>query len=325
MQSSNTMIASGGRSASASARPGTARDERSIGRARARRKDAAIEFTMIAPPVILVGLFVIIPIAIAIYLSGTNWDGFSFPPTWIGAQNYVKLFQDPEVASAAQLTGLITVVGLVLCNVGGLSVALLVNGRGKFKAFMRMVVFYPYVIGPVILGFLWSSILGTNGAVNAMLQAAHSASIPFLAEPAWAVGTTIAIIVWSTFGVNVVLYLAGLQTLPDSLMEAAKLDGASEWQTFWKVKVPLLAPTITVNLVLVVVSLLRVYELILALTAGGPAGTTQSVVFHILSTSFQRAQLGYGAAQSIVLLVVIVAVTLGITALRRRSEEAVSE
>jgi ABC-type sugar transport system permease subunit len=279
---------------------------------------------MVAPPVILVGLFVAIPIVIAVYLSMTDWDGFTLPPTWIGPQNYIKMFQDPEVAQAAQLTGLITVIGVVLCNAVGLGVALLLNGRGKFKSLMRMIVFYPYVIGPVIIGFLWSSILGTNGAINAMLQAAHSSTIPFLADPVWAVWTTIAIIVWTTFGMNVVLYLAGLQTIDESMIEAAKLDGANEWQTFWKVKVPLLAPTITVNIVLVVVGLLRVYELILALTAGGPAAATQSIVFHILSTSFQRAQLGYGAAQSIVLLVVIVAVTIGITAARRRSEEAVS-
>jgi ABC-type sugar transport system permease subunit len=136
--------------------------------------------------------------------------------------------------------------------------------------------------------------------------------------------TLICVIVWASFGVNVVLYLAGLQTVPDSLIEAAKIDGATPWQTFWQVKLPMLAPTVTLNVVLTVIGLLRVYELILALTKGGPAGTTQSFVYSILTSSFQNYQLGYGAAQSIVLMIVIVIATVGITAARRRAEQAVA-
>ncbi len=204
----------------------------------------------------------------------------------------------------------------------GPGVALLLNRNSRLNSILRVLVFYPYVVGPVILGFLWSSILGTDGAVNAVVGAKHS--LPFLSDPTWAVATVICVIVWSSFGVNVVLYLAGLQTVPDSVIEAAKIDGASPWQTFWRVKLPMLAPTVTVNVVLVVIGLLRVYELILALTAGGPAGETQSFVYNILTSSFDNTQLGYGAAQSVVLMIVIIVVTVGITSARRRSEQAVS-
>lgn len=279
---------------------------------------------MVAPSVLMVATFVIVPIAIALYLSLTNWDGFTFPPKFVGLDNYLELTRDPDVLHAAQLTALITVVGAVVCNVLGLGVAILVNGNSRVNSLMRVLVFYPYVIGPVILGFLWSSILGTNGAINSLLAALGQDGLPFLSDPSWATASVIAVIVWSSFGVNVVLYLAGLQTIPDSLLEAARIDGASAWQIFWKVKLPILAPTVTVNVVLVVVGLLRVYELILALTAGGPAGSTQSFVYNILSTSFNKSQLGYGAAQSIVLMVVIIIVTVVITTARRRSEEAVS-
>lgn len=279
---------------------------------------------MTGPSLLLVIGFVLVPIVIAVYLSLTNWDGFTFPPKFIGVDNYIKLSQDPTVLRAAGLTLLITVVGTVACNVLGLGVALLLNANTRVNALLRVLVFYPYVIGAVILGFLWSSILGTNGAINSLLDGAGQAKIPFLSDPAWATASVIAVIVWSSFGVNVVLYLAGLQTIPESLIEAARIDGASAWQAFWRVKLPMLAATVTVNIVLVVVGLLRVYELILALTAGGPAGTTQSVVYNILSTSFVKSQLGYGAAQSVVLLVVIVIVTVVITNARRRSEEAVA-
>lgn len=290
---------------------------------RSRRLEALSDLAMTGPATLLVTAFVLIPIVVAFYLSFTDWNGFT-PPNWIGLNNYVQLFRDPSVRSAATLTLLLTVVGTIIANAVGLGFALLVNGQSKFNSVMRVVVFYPYVVGPIIIGFLWASILGTNGALNSIFAPTGKGGLPFLSDPAWAIGSVMAVLIWSSFGVNVVLYLAGLQTLPDSLLEAAKLDGASAWQTFWRVKLPLLASTVTVNVVLSIIGLLRVYEVILALTDGGPAGSTQSVVFHILSTSFNNSQLGYGAAQSVVLLIVIVAVTVGITTARRRSEAAVA-
>lgn len=294
------------------------------GAVRARRRDTLSDLSMMAPALLLVVGLIIVPIFIAIYLSFTNWDGFTLPATIIGPRNYTHMLQDPAVIRAAGVTLLITVIGTVACNVLGLGLAIFLNRNTRLNSFLRVLVFYPYVIGPVILGFLWSSILGTNGAVNALLGSMKAGSLPFLSDPTWAMTTLICVIVWSSFGVNVVLYLSGLQTVPESLIEAATIDGATPWQTFWQVKLPMLAPTVTVNVVLTVIGLLRVFELILALTKGGPAGTTQSFVYSILTSSFQNYQLGYGAAQSIVLMIVIVFVTVGITVARRRSEQAVA-
>jgi ABC-type sugar transport system permease subunit len=279
---------------------------------------------MVGPALLMVAVFVLVPIVIAIYLSLTNWDGFTIPPKFIGLENYRRVFIDPEVMHAAGLTFAIAVVGTVACNVLGLGVALLVNRNSRVNSFVRVLVFYPYVIGPVILGFLWASILGTNGAVNAVLESLGNDRLPFLADPQWAVITLIAVIVWSSFGMNVVLYLAGLQTVDESLIEAATIDGATPWQIFWRVKLALIAPTVTLNAVLAAIALLRVYELIVALTAGGPAGSTQSSVFNILTTSFARSQLGYGAAQSVILMLVIIVVTVALTRVRRGADEAVA-
>jgi raffinose/stachyose/melibiose transport system permease protein len=315
MQASSTVTAVPAAVKAAGPRPGSAR-------ARARRRETAADIAMMAPPLVLVVCLIVVPIGIAVYLSFTDWNGFTTPPHMVGFRNYTRITHDPAVRHAAFVTLLVTVVGTIACNVLGLGVALLLSRNTRVNAFLRVLVFYPYVVGAVILGFLWSSILGTNGAINAVLGAKHS--LPFLSNPTWALATVICVIVWSSFGVNVVLYLAGLQTLPDSIMEAAKIDGASAWQTFWRVKLPMLAPTVTVNVVLVVIGLLRVYELILALTVGGPAGETQSFVYNILTSSIDNTQLGYGAAQSVVLMIVIVLVTVGITAARRRSEQAVA-
>ncbi|GAA2829808.1 carbohydrate ABC transporter permease [Nonomuraea rubra] len=295
-----------------------------VTRRRGARLDLLTDTVMIAPALVLVALFVIVPIAIAVYLSLTDWDGFTIPPSWVGTRNYQRLVQDPEVLRAAGFTAVIAVVGTLACNALGLGVAVLLNRSTRVNTVMRVLVFSPYVIGPVILGFLWASILGSNGAVNALLTGLGLERLPFLASPAWATVTTVVVIIWASFGVNVVLYLAGLQTIDASLLEAAVIDGAGPWQTFWRVKLPVLAPAVTLNVVLAAIGLLRVYELVLALTAGGPAGATQTSVFAILTTSFSRSQLGYGAAQSVVLMIAIIAMTVVVTQLRRRGEQAVA-
>jgi multiple sugar transport system permease protein/raffinose/stachyose/melibiose transport system permease protein len=132
------------------------------------------------------------------------------------------------------------------------------------------------------------------------------------------------VVVWSQFGMNVVLYLAGLQTVPESLLEAARVDGAGRWQTFRAVTWPMLAPSVTVNIVLVLVGLLRVYDIVLALTDGGPAGRTNTFAFLILNGSFKTDKLGYGTAQGITLMIAIAILALGITTLRQRAEKAVA-
>ncbi|XVU29130.1 carbohydrate ABC transporter permease [Actinoplanes sp. CA-054009] len=277
-----------------------------------------------APATVMITLFMLVPIALAGYLSFTDWDGLTPNPQGVGWDNYARLLHDSDVGHAAVVTLIVTVVGTVACNAAGLGLALLLNGNGRVNAILRAVVFYPYVIGPIIIGFLWSAILGANGAIAHLLGNAGHSPLPFLSDPTWAVGSIVAVVVWSQFGVNVVLYLAGLQTVPPSLHEAARVDGAGRWQTFKAVTWPMLAPSVTVNLVLVLVGLLRVYEIVLALTGGGPAGRTNTFAFLILSESFRSNHLGYGAAQAITLMVVIAGLALGLTALRRRAEEAVS-
>ena len=295
-----------------------------VRRSALRRRKSLGEIVMIAPALVLVSVLILGPIFVAFGFSLTDWNGFTMPPNWVGLENYGRIFTDERIVSAAILTALITVVGTIACNVIGLSVALLLNRPTRINSLGRTLVFYPFVVGPIIIGFLWSAILGSNGAINATLVAVGLDKLPFTSDPSWATASLIGVIVWSTFGINVVLYLAALQTIPEPLLEAAKIDGASPFQTFWNVSLPLLAPAVTVNVILVAIGFLRTYELVLSFTSGGPAGATETVVFSILSTSFARAQLGFGAAQSFVLLVMIIAVTLVITRLRRKSEEAVS-
>jgi multiple sugar transport system permease protein/raffinose/stachyose/melibiose transport system permease protein len=328
MSSSEQLLAKSGRAgtlpAPASPLRGRTADDTSAGQtalsARARHRLTSV--AMVGPALATIVLFVLVPIVVAGYLSLTDWDGFS-TPTFVGLHNYSRMLDDPGVQNAASNTAIIAGIGTVLCNGLGLGLAMLLNGTGRGKALLRGLLFYPYIIGAVIIGFLWSAILGPSGAVNSVLTGLGLQPLPFLSDPHWALGSLVFVVVWSIFGVNVVLYLAGLQAIPDSLLEAARVDGATAWQTFRKVYLPMLAPSITVNTVLVLVQLLRVYDQVLALTDGGPAGTTETVAFRILSTSFRRYDLGYGSAQSIALMFVIGLLAVAITMLRSRSEKAV--
>jgi len=280
---------------------------------------------MTAPALLLfVGMFVI-PTVLAIYLSMTNWNGFSLSPDFVGLDNYKTLATNPRAQSAAIFTAVIAIVGTVLCNVIGLGFAVLISDATRTNSVFRTILFYPHIISALIIGFLWSALLAPKGIVNSTLGKLGVDSVPFLSDPNYAAVCVIATIVWATFGINLILYIAGIKSVPQEFYEAATVDGASRWQQFKSITLPMIAPIMTVNLIVVLVGLLRTYDLVLALTAGGPAGRTQTVVFQILADSFQNGKLGFGSAQSVVLMLATAVLGIVITLARRRSEEKVSD
>ncbi|MDT0541821.1 MULTISPECIES: sugar ABC transporter permease [Streptomyces] len=278
---------------------------------------------MVLPATVLYTGLLAVPVALAGYLSLTDWDGFSANPSVVGTANYIALLDDPDLRHSITVTLLLAGLGTVGLNVLGLGFALLLNGSSRVNAFFRMVLFYPHVLSALVIGFLWSAILGTTGAVNSLITSRGGEVLPFLADPDWALATLVCLVVWSAFGVNVVLYLAGLQAVPRSLTEAARIDGATKWQVFRHVTLPALGPSVTVNIVLSLVTLLKTYDLVVSLTAGGPAGQTRTIAYLILWNSFHDGRLGLGSAQSVVLMAVTATLALLVTRLRRRSEMAV--
>jgi len=283
------------------------------------------EFVMTAPALLIfTGMFVI-PTILAVYLSMTDWNGFSLSPKFIGLENYSDLFSNPRAQSAAIFTVIIAIVGTLLCNVIGLGLAVLISAPTKSNAIIRTVLFYPHIISALIIGFLWSAMLSPHGIVNSTLAQLGIGSLPFLSDPTFAAVCVIATIVWATFGINLILYIAGIKSVPMEFYEAATVDGASKWQQFKSITFPMIAPIMTVNLIIVLVSLLRTYDLVLALTGGGPAGRTQTIVFQILVDSFQNGKLGFGSAQAVVLMIVTAVLGVVITLARRRAEEKVTD
>ncbi|MFD2026276.1 carbohydrate ABC transporter permease [Promicromonospora aerolata] len=266
----------------------------------------------------------VVPVGFAVYYSFTQYNGIpSQPPTWVGLENYARIIQDPigDLRPAVWVTTLIAVVGAFLVNAAALGLALLLRRTTPFNTFARVVMFYPHVLSALIVGFLWQAILGPQGAVNNLLESTGQSSLPFLADPDWALATLIAVIVWAQFGVQLVLYLAGLQAVSPELQEAARLDGAGGIQVFRHVTWPALAPTVTVTIVTSVLSLLKVYDVVLGLTNGGPGDATQTWAYEVLAVSFANNKVGLACAQAVLLVLVAGILSFTIIALRRRAEE----
>ena len=267
----------------------------------------------------------VIPMILAAVLSFTDWNGYSLNFTFVGWENYIKAFRSPRSTQAAIFTGVIAVVGTILCNAIGLAIAALIAGPGRSNTILRTIFFYPYVISALIIGFLWSAMLSPTGAVNGLLGTLGLPAMPFLTDPTFAKASVIFTIVWSHFGFNMILFLAGIKSVPAEYYEAATVDGASRWQQFRSITLPLIAPVFTVNLVLTLVGLLKAYDVVLSLTDGGPAGSTQTIVYQILKDSFANSALGFGAAQSMILLIVTAVVGLAVTLVRRRAEQKATD
>ncbi|MEV7957410.1 carbohydrate ABC transporter permease [Streptomyces sp. NPDC088252] len=305
-----------GRSGAAPARAGRDADRR-----RARFREAAVSLGLMGPAVVLYTVMTVVPVVVAVYLSLTNWDGFS-TAEFIGLDNYRHLFDDPSSTDSWYVTALIAAVGTLLMVGLGLAYALVLKGRSRSNSFFRAVAYFPHVISALILGYLWAAILGTNGAINNTLARFGIEPVGFLFDEQFALITLIGVIVWAGFGFNVVLFVAALQTVPAELLEAAATDGATRRQTNLRVVIPMIAPVVTVATVLNLVGLIRAYDIVVSLTGGGPAGSTQTFSYLILARSFEGTKVGYATAQAVFLMVVSAALALIVTALRNRQDQA---
>lgn len=301
------------------------RDAGSRRRPSPRWGDRLAGVAMAAPAVLVFIAMFIVPMILAFVLSLTDWNGYSLRFDFIGFENYRFAFRNPRTIDAAVFTATVAVVGTILCNGFGLLLASLISGPGRANTVLRTIFFYPYIISALIIGFLWSALLSPHGAVNGLLGLVGVGPVPFLTDPTFAKATIILTIVWAHFGFNMILYIAGIKSVPAEFYEAATIDGASRWQQFRSVTVPMIAPVVTVNLVLTLVGLLKVYDVVLALTDGGPAASTQTIVYQILKDSFAQSKLGLGAAQSVVLLIITAAIGLAVTFARRGAERKVTD
>lgn len=268
----------------------------------------------------LVGLFgfTLGPVAAAFVLSFFRWDVVT-PPVFVGLGNYETLVRDPLFWKTLRNT-LYYVVGVIPpAMVISFLLAVALNQRLVGRTVFRIVYFMPVVSSTVAIAILWAWLYNTEfGLINFVLRSVGLPKIPWLSSSDWAMPAIIVMSVWKTLGYDMVLFLAGLQGIPNEYYEAAKIDGANGLQTLWYVTVPLLTPTTFLVLVLSVVGSFQVFEQTYVMTAGGPAWSTLTIVLLIFFRAFQDFRMGSAAALAYVLFAIILVFTLAQIRLQRR-------
>jgi multiple sugar transport system permease protein len=274
------------------------------------RREAVWGYLFLLPNIIGFLIFTALAVVIAFGLALTEWDLLT-PPRFIGLANYQKLLTNDPVFRQVMANTLYFVAGVVPLDViAALSLALLLNRPIRGMALYRAVYFVPVVTSLIAVAIVWQWLYHTEvGLVNYVLTSVGLPRVNWLGSTEWAMPAVIFMSVWKAMGYYAVIFLAGLQGIPTHLYEAASIDGASSWQRFWKITLPLLSPTLFFVLVISIIQAFQVFGQIFIMTRGGPGGATNTIVYFIYNNGFVWFRMGYAAAASWILFAVIFAIT----------------
>ena len=266
-------------------------------------------YWMVVPALVLFLILHTLPTLTGIFYSFTNYAGYG-EWNFVGLSNYVNLFKDDRILDSYVFTIIFAVTTTIVVNVGALFIALLLNSKIKYQTAFRGIFFIPNILSVLIVGYVFNYLLSNNLPLIGQALGIKWLSTSILTNPDLAWLGIVGVTAWQSIAFSVIIYLAGLQTVPGELYEAASLDGASPWRQFWSITFPLIAGYFTINMVLALKGLLQVFDQIVALTNGGPGTSTESVAMVIYRGGFQGGEFGYQMANSVVYLVVIVALAL---------------
>ncbi|MET7395931.1 sugar ABC transporter permease [Dactylosporangium sp. NPDC005572] len=268
---------------------------------RQKRFNHLIWFTL--PALAFYGFAVVVPTIRGGQLAFTDWDGLSRTYEYVGLDNFERIFTSESSLNAVKMTLIFAFAITILQNGVGLLLALGVNNGLKSRNFLRVVLFSPVVITPVVVAYLWKFMLTPDGAVDSGLGAIGLGALrqSWLGDPTWAAVSVVMVVVWQHAGYSMVIYLAGLQSVPQELHEAAAVDGAGVWRRFRSVTWPLLAPATTINIMLTIIGGLKMFTEVFVLTGGGPGGATETLSTLLYKSAFQFDEFGYGIALALVL------------------------
>lgn len=252
--------------------------------------------------------------------SFTNYKGYgSFD--WVGFRNYSDLFSDSRVGKSYLFTFKYAIVGTIVVNVLSLLMALALTGKIRFKSALRGIYFVPNILGGLVVGYIFSFIFtyilpAVGDAFNiSWLQNS------ILASETWAWVGVLIVGVWQAVAMNTIIYISGLQTIPEDVYEAGMIDGACGWKKFWKLTFPLVMPFVTINLVLSTKNFLMVFDQIMSLTKGGPAQSTESISYLIYNNGMSGGQFGFQSANAVIFFIVIVAISVAQMTISNKKEE----
>jgi len=283
------------------------RNEAPVKKRRRYRGFAHSVWWFVIPAAALYVFAVVYPSLRGSLFAFTNWDGISQNPKWVGFDQFARIWSDPNGLTSIRNTLLIALAVTVIQNIVGLLIALAVNSRIKSRDILRVLIFAPVVITSIAVGFLWQNLYTPDGGINETLEAAGLGALRqnWLGNPDTAIWCIIVVVFWQFVGYSMVIFLAGLQGIPEEILEAAAIDGAGPIRRFWSVVRPLLAPSITINVMLSLIGGLKLFDQVFVMTQGGPGGATNTISTLIYSNAFSLGRFGYAAALAVVLSIFV--------------------
>jgi raffinose/stachyose/melibiose transport system permease protein len=276
---------------------------------------------MYIPALVLFAVFIFYPISQGIRISFTNWDGYSARYSYVGLEKYTSMFNDAKTRQVIVNTLIYGLGSTLFQNVLGLAYALFLNSQLKGKSLIRTIVYFPVIISPLIMGYIFYFIFQYDGgALNDLAQLFGLEAVDWLGDGSRAVWLMTLVNTFQFMGVAMVVYLAGLQAIPKEFLEAAAVDGAAGWNKFIHVTLPLLRPAITISIVLNIIGGLKLFDVIMAMTGGGPGYASHSLSTMMYDLYFPRQDAGFAAALGNLMFVLISVLGLGSLVLLRRKE-----
>jgi raffinose/stachyose/melibiose transport system permease protein len=264
-----------------------------------------------APLLVIFTTVVLIPFLIGIYYAFFEWDGIAAnPKVFVGMENFVNLMQDDRFLHSAWITVLFTALSVITINVVGLVFAIFVTSKLRTSNIARTMLFMPYLIGGLILGYIWQFVFLDVFALFGEVTGLDKIFFNWLIDPEFSLYGLVFVFTWQMAGYIMIIYIAGLQGIPNDVVEASKIDGATPWQRFSRITLPLLMPALTISLFLTLSSAFKIYDVNLSLTGGGPANSTEMFAMNIYNEIFGSGNYGFGQAKAIVFFFIVAAITL---------------
>lgn len=265
-------------------------------------------FLLITIPILaLFFCFNTLPLIKGVIYSFTNFRGYG-EFDWVGLRNYADLFTDARVGKSYLFTFKLAIVATIVINVLSLILALGLNSKIKFKSALRGMYFVPNILGALVVGYIFNYFF--TYILPAVVKMMGGKGDSILASSKWAWVAIVIVCAWQSIAMNTIIYISGLQTVPEDVYEAGSLDGATGWKKFKNLTFPLILPFFTINMVLCMKNFLMVFDQIMALTKGGPAQSTESISFLIYNNGMAGGQFGFQSANAVVFFVVIVVISV---------------
>ena len=273
-----------------------------------RFRTSITSYLLISPYLLHVAVFVLFPVGFSLFLSFHDWNIIS-PMKYAGLSNYQKLLQDQYFLKSLRNTLVFLSIHIPLQIIIALGLAVILNQKIWFRAFFRGAFFMPVVVSGVVVTIMWQQLYGYEmGSINLFLQALGFEKIGWLTDPQWAMPSIAIMATWKNVGLYIILFLVGLQSVPKSLYEASALEGATKWQQFWLITLPVINPTVIMVMILSTIGGFSLFIEPYVMTGGGPLNSTLSTVLYIYKQGFFYYHMGYAATLGLILALIILLV-----------------